>query len=393
MKSITTLFAGMISLSLLAGCTSTESIINKFGSNPIYLDDEFKTDKELIKEESLFYLSDDMKRYVRKRLMPIEDYKDRTTQLLEDLFDPEQLDINYVHNANLTAAQAFDQGVANCLSLTLLSYVLIKEAGLDAQFNDVKVQENWSQRSGISMLNGHVNLQVFEPINANEVAYFRRVLTIDFLPMLSARVKSSKKLSKNEIVSLYYNNKGADALIEGRKGLAYHYFKKATLAGPNLSAPWGNLASLYRQNGFLEQAEQLYLKGSKLDPHNLNIKENLALLYRLTDRPELAEPLLINVKQERKDNPYYHAMLAAELYEKGQYKESIKKYKLAYSMNDKEHQFLFGIAKNYLMLDNLYTANRYLKKAHILANTQKEKQDYQSKISALENMNAKRFYN
>lgn len=392
MKKVSWIFTIFLFLNMLTGCALNSSNTMSQVDKSFYLDQAFETSTPLQEEAALFRVSPEMEHYVKTRLKPISNYRKRTERLLADLFDPDQIGIEYRHNANLTAAQTFDQGVANCLSLTLLSYVLIREAGLTAEFHDVKVEENWSQQEGISLINGHVNLRVFEPVETHDVLFFRRILTIDFLPMLNAKYKTSKKLTKQQITGLYYNNKGAEAFVNEDRNLAFQYFKKASMMAPKLSGAWSNLGSLYRQSGFLKEAEKVYEMGIQQDPRNLNIKENLALLYRLTNRQEQSTVIERQLRIKRKDNPYYHAMLGDELYQQGLYKASLKKYRLAASMNSKEHQFVFGIAKNYFMLDNLYTANRYLKKAEDLALSAKEKQQYQSKISAINQLTAKRLF-
>ena len=384
-------FASYLLLSLLiTGCTNTEKVVTAKPTNEIYLDQAFVSDHKIETEEQIFYVSKPMRRYIDQRLKTRSDtVTHKTSRLISDLFDPNYLDIHYAHDANLTAAETFEQGVANCLSLTLLSYVLVQEADLEAAFVDVTLTENWTVENGISLANGHVNLLVYRVEKDNELRFSQRIVTIDFLPMLNVPVIKQRILDKKEIMSLFYNNKGANALIEGDTGKAYQYFKQATLLGPQMSSNWGNLASLYRQAGFLQQAEQLFDYALYIDPDNLTIKENLAMLYRRTDRVELAEALEKRVRKERSNNPYYYAMLAALDYDKGQYRQAIRHYRKAISMHNKEHQFLFGLAKSYTMLNDYPRAKRYLLKAQAVAASHNDKQLYHSKLSALESMMAK----
>ena len=371
---------------LLTACSSTQNEHIPKLSSEVYLDHAFHSDHEFETEQDIFFVSDSMKRYIDERLNGERTVINKTERLLKDLFDPEVLDIKYLHNANLTASETFEQGVANCLSLTLLSYVLVTEADLTAQFNDISLIENWTVQNGISLSNGHVNLKVFRPISDSEINFNNTLVTIDFLPMLNVPILKQKHLSKSEIMALFYNNKGANAMIAGDMGTAYHYFKLATIHGPELASPWGNLASLYRQSGFEPEAEKLYEHGIRLAPENLTIKENLALLYKKTGRNEEAQRINARILKKRLDNPYYFAMLAAQDFDSGNYRESIRQYKKANRMHDSEHQFLFGIAKNYLMLNDYERAKRYIKKARKIADSVIDKEVYRSKLSALERL-------
>jgi len=386
---ILTLIAFLFFVIQMSGCGSTgKAPPDKLSAN-IYKDELFPSKHTVETEQEIFYVSKPMRSYIRQRLSDKLNATSQSKRLLQDLFDPNQLNIRYAHNANLTAAEVFEQGVANCLSLTLLSYVLVEQTDMDAVFVDVSLQENWTVENGISLANGHVNLKVFRSVNNNEFNFINRVVTIDFLPMLNVPVLSQRALSKQEIMALFYNNKGANALINGERDIAYAYFKQATMHGPALAETWGNLASLYRQSGELELAELLFKHGIELDPSNLTIKENLARLYELTDRSGAASTLNNEVKRKRKNNPYFYAMQAALDYNDGNYRKSVRKYKKAIKMHDKEHQFLFGLAKSYLKLNEYDRANYFLKKAHNMANSEQDKELYRSKMSALQRLTAK----
>lgn len=378
---------------LIYGCKSTPIVPTADTSNAqIYLDEHFNSDVILETPEQIFAVTPAMSRYVQKRLSHQKTPRERTKRMLRDLFDPEVLNIQYLNSANITASEAFDSGLANCLSLTILSYVLAEQAGLKTEFMDVEVEENWTYADGYSLLNGHVNLRVtgFSRNDTQNIERIQRVLTIDFLPMLNAKPLRSKVLNKQQIVALYYNNKGAEALINGDFDTAYQYFKQATVLAPKLASNWTNLGSLYRRSGFYQEAERVYNIGLKLEPENLNTKESLAILYEKTGRKELAAKLKSDIENRRLKNPNYHAMLANESYREGSYGESIRKYKRALKLQPNQHQFMFGLARNYLMLGDYDRANAYLKKAKSLADQHQDKRTYQNKIDILSSLSARR---
>ncbi|NVK23564.1 MAG: hypothetical protein HWE10_01425 [Gammaproteobacteria bacterium] len=379
----------IICLTLLAlqGCQSTHYSAAQLPKG-IYLDNAFQDNVTLESADDIFYVSPEMKRYVHKRLHPLKTAKEKSTQLIRDLFDPNMMNIGYSHNANFAAADTFEKGIANCMSLTLLSYVLIKEAGLDAKFMDVQLEENWSLQNGRTMLNGHVNLKVTEKQSPIDLILYAQAYTIDFQPMLGVPVMSQTVLTKDEIIALYYNNKGGEALALGDVDLAYQYFKAGSQLAPTKTAIWNNLASLYRQTGFLAEAEQIYMYSMHLEPHNLNLKENLALLYKKSGRTELAKKLQKEVSDKRIKNPYYHAMLAEEALYHGKFSASLNHYKKAIALNNKEHRFYFGLARTYLNLGRYDNVQKSLQKAKRLADAIQDKRRYQSKISALATLSA-----
>ena len=83
-------------------------------------------------------------------------------------------------------------------------------------------------------------------------------------------------------------------------------------------------------------------------------------------------------------------MLGAIAYEKGNFFESISKFKKAIKLQKDEHQFLFGIAKSLIAVGKFDKAQNYLQKAHSAAENSSDKNKYQSKLSALHIMSRKR---
>jgi len=375
----------------IQGCASTNQP-PMIDPQDLYLDEMFVTDTKLEDPEQLFAVTPEMKRYVEMRLTPLDSTSDKVKTLIRDLFSPDYMNIHYSHDSNLIPAETFEQGLANCMSLTLLAYVLVDEAGLSAEFMNIEIEENWSVSEQFTQLNGHVNLEVSAlPASLTTKIIYRTVksYTVDFLPMLNTQVKSREPITKPQIIALFYNNRGAQELADGNIELAYKYFKQATSLAPKFASLWGNLASLYRQRDFLTEAEAIYQHAIKLEPNNLNTKENLALLYRLTGREQQANELYAAVKSARRGNPFYYSMLAEEALLKNNAKEAIKLFKQALKLNSREHSFYFGLAKSSLQLKQFEQAEKYLQKAKRLTKDSQQRQQYQSKLSALEQLVAK----
>ena len=349
----------------------------------LYLDNAFKSAASIESEEQIFHVSPQMKDYIAKKQKAVGGIKNKTKKFVSDLFDPNSIGIEYDHRANLTASEAFDQGAANCMSLTLLSYVMLKEMGFNAIIYDVSLPENWTLDEGVVLANGHVNLKVHTPKSSHIVDALDATVTIDFLPRSQMSILRQRALTLDEFIALYYNNKGADALIKGDKALAYKYFKAATKKAPQMSATWGNLASLYRQSGYVKQAEQVYSYAISIDQNNLTLKENLALLYQLTNRLNQAKKLRQEIEIKRKNNPYYFALQADKQYESGDYESSIANYKKAIRLHAKEPLFLLGIAKVHIKLNQIEQAQVYLERAKEIAPNINDKAKFQSKLAIL----------
>ena len=54
--------------------------------------------------------------------------------------------------------------------------------------------------------------------------------------------------SENKVIAMFYNNKGADAIVANSYTRAYSYFRAAATIAPELAQSWVNLGVLYRMD-------------------------------------------------------------------------------------------------------------------------------------------------
>ena len=374
----------VLSMIALLGCQSTQQQAQVV-VDPTYADDAFPYhhNVRVESEEEIFALSEDMAAFV-KALSKEKSSKDKVKHLVSFLFESDQVGINYNSSANLTASQTFYSQNANCMSLTVLSYALAQASNLPVAFQRVEVPEYWVRNGSYNMLTGHVNLVVFEPDSPlQQTVYGRNIYTIDFDPTVRKKAFPSQFVDKNTIVAMFYTNKGADALMIGDMNKAYAYLKAATEIDPFYDSAWGNLGVLYRQNDLPVYAQRSYQNAIDINSNNLTVLDNLAILHDTTGETEKALALRDYVHQKRLSNPYYHALLANEAYYNGEHLVAIKHYKKAIRLDNKQHEFYFGIAKAYAELGDVEQVKRSLKRARMNAKFDDDEQRYNAKIEFL----------
>jgi Flp pilus assembly protein TadD len=332
----------------------------------IYLDQRFPFAQSLSIEssEDIFMVDDTMKALVRDEIKTIRDPYYKAQALLEALFGQDSIKVDYSATANLTARQAFYQRTANCLSLTILAYVLADEAKLDVDFQQVDIPEYWFQQGSYSLLSGHVNLVVNgDFISGKQIIYGGKGLEIDFDPFAIKKHFDKRIISRSHVQAMFYNNKGAQALIAQDYDLAYRYFKAATLQAGNFSSPWTNLGYLYRLKGFELAAEKSYRHAISLNNNDLTALTNLAVLYHQQGNSAAATEIDSYLEMKRSDNPYYQFLLGNEAYVKGSYQAAIAFYKKALKMDANIDEFYFAMAKAYFQLGQYSKTRRYLNQA------------------------------
>ncbi len=369
-----------------SGCSTTEIATSNVFYDQLFYDQAFPDylNYPIATPEEIYALDDSMNDFVHSHLMKIEDPFLRSKALLTKLFNQSPHTLRYLNGANLIAAEAFHQNEANCLSLTILAYALADEANLLIKFQEIDIPEYWVREGQFNMLTGHVNLRVIgDKINPYKIIWGNSDITIDFDPYNNRKYFSKRIISKNRVTAMFYNNKGAQAIVNNDLNMAYAYFKHSLNQDPNFSPAWGNLGLVYKKVGLTSYAEQAYLTAIDIDDSNLNAWNNLAILEQEQERFEDAAKIRRFLAKIRNQNPYYHALLGDEAYYKGDYQLAIKYYKQAKAMSPKEHEFYFGLARSFFKLGDYKKSEFYLEKAKRNAHFKDIEDKYQSKLNLL----------
>ncbi|WP_158771380.1 transglutaminase-like domain-containing protein [Paraglaciecola sp. L1A13] len=368
----------------LTACQSAPPI--KQVSGPILQDDAFPraSDIRIESEKDIFRLDKEARAYVQKTVGRIKDPIERTETLARNIFERLDFDLLYRGDANTTANETFYNKTANCLSLSIMTYAMATEAGLGARFQDVKVPEYWTRREGVSLLNGHINLQIVpRERSSNSFYVYNKGYQIDFNPQTAKEHFIKTELSKNQVIAMFYNNKGADALLNNDRDRAYAYFAAALKVEPNFDSALVNLGFLYRVSKLYELSENVYLHALSSSPDNLTAWENLAYLYAHSGKPEQSAAILARVQSKRLRNPYYHLDLGRRDFDLGKLQQALTHFNRALAIDGSRHEIFYALAKTYYALGEVVETERYLKKAKRKTKNLQEKELYQGELDLL----------
>lgn len=356
----------LISISLfILGCQSAH-VVKLPNPEQLYLDHQFLGYENIpiVSIEDIFQIDDTMKNIVASQIIGENNREAQAHALVSFIFDNNSGDVLYDMSANLTAKQSFYHKRANCLSLTILAYVLANEAGIDAHFQRVYIPEYWYRQGNYNMRAGHVNLVIKAKQQAlSRVIYGNNDIVIDFDPYSIRKHFKSKIIGKNTIAAMYYNNLAGKAIVDKQYTKAFALLRRATGLDPYYESAWANLGVIYRHKNQINDAERVYRHALKINPNDMTVLDNLALLLRQTGREGQANTIEKRLAKKRSDNPYYYALMANEAYYSQHYEQAVIAYKKAISMNKREHEFYFGLAKAYFKLDKTELAAESMKKA------------------------------
>lgn len=375
-------FLSLVSI-LLVGCQSTP-VVNVDPSGAFH-DHVFvnHAQYQIESPEEIFFLGEDAKAFVKSRFRRIDDPLEGITSLAKGIFNHTDLNLLYSNGANSVADVTFNTRAANCLSLTIMTYAMAKHAGLEASFQEIVIPEYWTRRGGFNLLNGHVNLKLYGKRKHGEVYRRKTGYEVDFDRRSQHSHFLAVIIDKENVVAMFYNNKGADALINKNYEKAYAYFKAALTMDPTLRSAWTNLGLTYRLSGSLEYAEQTYDQALYVDSDNITALENLAHLYNITQRDDEAESILQRIARKRLANPQYHFMLGENEFDNENWKSAISHYRHAIKLNRDKHEFYFGLAKSYYQLGDITNSQKYIRKAKRLAPDDHTKTRYVGKLETL----------
>ncbi len=246
--------------------------------------------------------------------------------------------------------------------------------------------EYFELREDYGVINGHVNLVVLTKIPEGGSLSDRSGLTIDFDESLTSRRFDQFIVPRKRIIAMYYNNKGAEALIAHRDTEAYAYLRAALLQDPNFIPTWGNLGILYRHIDKGDSAEALYRSVLDVTAYDRAILENLAVLLKSTGREKEAGKISWSVEKKRKESPYYQYYLGEIEYKNKNWLAAKKHYLKAIKLAGNVDFLYFGLAKTYYQMGDNKRTERYLKKAKKYSVDDDSTERYQNKLHYLNNL-------
>ncbi len=278
----------------------------------------------------------------------------RLDRLADFLFRKPGLGMEYSVDATLTVEQAFRTRKANCLTFTLLTVALAREAGLQAYGQELDGIVAWRVDDNIIYRSNHVNAGI---------TIGRSRLTVDVARDLVIARHPPKAISDRHLLALYYNNRAAELLAGTSPAAAEPYMAMALQLAPRYAGAWGNAGVLRLREGDPETAERDYLKALALDPANASALVNLVTLYRDNgDEARLAIYARRLEKIQEKD-PYFQFLQAEDDEKQGDFTGAVQHYQRAIRLYDGDSRFYFGLAHAYQQLGKERHARRAMSHA------------------------------
>ena len=208
--------------------------------------------------------------------------------------------LTYAAGHTGTAAEVWESGTYDCLSLTLLFVAMAREAGVDATFLRVEGAERYLEDGTLVIVAGHVTAGWGPPA---------RMRTIDLGFGEAAEPARLERLSDDEMLGLFDVNVGAERLRGGEVEAALALFEDAVTRAPELVEAWVNVGVARRRSGDADGAEAAYRRAIALDPGRTSAWNDLAVLTRLRGDEDRTRELLALADRPGNRDPFTYLQL------------------------------------------------------------------------------------
>lgn len=325
--------------------------------------------------EQIMAIPDGLREEFRKEVVDATRFPEaRLEKLVAFVFDAGMLGVEYKANATQTVAESYASRKVNCLSSTLLVVALAREAGLQAEGQEIERILAWGSIGETVVQSRHANAVV-------KVAEKRKfVVDVDASDVLAT--DALNPVSDEQLFASFYGNRAMELMVDGRLAEAKVWLDAALRHTPDDAILWNNAGVLSRRLGDMATAERYFLAAVGKDPEQMSVISNLVTLYQ--GRGDEAKTAHWQVRAERilRKDPYYQFSLGRQYEQSGNYPDAVRQYRRAVGLNRGEHRFHFGLARVYLKLGQLRMADRELSLAEELSDGS-VREKYQDKLAAL----------
>lgn len=332
----------------------------------------------------VFALSDAMKRYLEQDLAREVRRKGPRSALVDALYAPGQLRLDYDAQHTRNAAEAFGARSGNCLSLVIMSAALAQHLGLPVQFHSVYTDAGWGRSGDLLVSNGHVNLTLKNQYGDGRVRFdVAESMLIDFDPPGPGQRQYSRIIHENTVLAMYMNNRAAESLADGQADAAYWYVRAAIEADPTFLSSHNTLAVVYQRRGAMAQAERVLQQLLAIEPDNAAALANLSHLYDKQGRAREAALLQQRLARIEPEPPYHFFELGLEAMQRRDYAQAKVMFEKEIARAAYHHEFHFGLALASFGLGDLKEAQRQLGLAMKASTRDADRELYAGKLERL----------
>ncbi len=307
-----------------------------------------------------FEITEEMRRWAHEVAPGALAPEDRLRRLRDGLFDKDRMELKYTWGYTGTAIDVFEQRRANCLAFTNLFVGMARELRVEVYFLGVERVETYRKQGDLVVVSDHV------AVGYGDATVDSDLLIFDFSPYRNQGYRDVRRISDLTAIAMFYSNRGAETLQEGRVLDAVSWLKTAVAIDPALTPGWVNLGVVLRRAGDLPGAEDAYKHALEIDPRTHSAYQNLAALLQLQGRSKEAEGFVQALQKTPTRNPYSYLSLGDISLRSGRLEEAKRFYRRAVNLSGDDAEIFAALGQLAAATGDLRTARKMLKKAQKL---------------------------
>jgi Tfp pilus assembly protein PilF len=309
---------------------------------------------------------------------------DPRRHLIELLYGPRQLVLEYDSTLTRTASQAYAAHSGNCLSLVIMTAAFAKAAGLPVEYRQVMVEDAWSRDGGLFFASGHVHLALGWPLARGSFGPgHREALVIDFLPAAELQGLRTRPISEATVMAMFMNNRAAEVLASGAVGEAYWWARQALLQDSSFLPAYNTLGVVYTRAGQRRWAQALFETVLARDPENTKVMGNLVGLLQAEGRSEEARPWAERLSRLEPYPPFHFLQAGQAAMQQQNWRSARDLFRQEAARQPFNPEVHFWLAQAHYRLGNWREADKQLELARLNSSTPQEHALYAAKLGWL----------
>jgi tetratricopeptide (TPR) repeat protein len=255
--------------------------------------------------------------------------------------------------------------------------------GLEVEFHSAYADETWSRSGTLLLRSGHINITLGRRAVDRARGEDARHWTIDFLPPGEIKGLRTVRLAENTVVSMFMNNRAAEALAREAYDEAYWWAREGLIADPSFVGVINTLGVVYQRSGRLADAERVYNALLLRHPHQTQALHNLSQLLEQQGRHAEAKPLAARLAALEPEPPFHWFIQGQLALRRGDARQARDFFAREVARADYSSEFHYWLALAQYQLGEVDAAQRSLEKAESLSTSSSERDLYAAKLAWL----------
>lgn len=316
-----------------------------------------------------FAIEEELRQAIDERLSPAGSEASRRDAVLDFIFA--WVDLQYALSPTRTAAETFAEAQGNCLSFVNLFVAVGRERRLNPFFVEVEDYQRWNYQDGVVVSRGHIVAGMYVD---GEMA------TYDFLPYRPKSYRDFRPITDLAATGHYYNNLGAEALMDGDLDGAARWLEIAIQLTPDFDKAINNHAIVALRRNRPDDAVRFLEEGLELHPDNVPMLTNLVRAYQLQARHDRAAEVLDILEDLNRASPFFYVYRGDAALAAGDAVTALDYMRRALRADSEIPEVHVGLVRVYLATGRMNEAKHHVERALRLDATHEEARRYAALI-------------